>query len=550
MPSKRRLSPKLVAALFDELQHAPHGEKRARIEAAAALYGVSPSTLYRKLGEAGFGSEQRRTPRTLDRPEYHAWAGAVMSLALKSPDGRAVPLVLALDAAVRAGVVPPEAARMPLGTLQRIAREAGYREERQRVNWLAAEYAHQVVVFDGSHSQYFSVVKQLDDGDYLLRLDNRPRTQREYKNKPVNKDRQRVIVYAAWEMYSGAQWARYTVGRGENAADGIQFLCDYMLPHPDPADPIRGVMEQLWVDNGPIAKYKPVRDLLGRLGIDVVPGPPYAKERQGGVEQTHRRRWEFERAFFVARISGGEAGTLAAGELRLSELNGWLQSHLARLNARPSRRDPGLNKYASWQRSIAARGGVRALPDNPIETLATEAPRYVGQNGLFVWDNVWYEVETIFCRHVYARRSLGDPSKVIVEDIETGQRYAAWKAEPRLLGDYRAFPDTPAQSARKAGEHMAGAIPFDAVADSKVVAFPQRTQPAAALADPLDAGRYSTLSEALRAFAEIHGMPSFAFDHPEQFAEIIEIIQSARLDKDLVRTLALELRDALRVGEI
>lgn len=548
MAKRRRIDPKLLAALHQDVQASDTGTKTAAVKAAADSWGIHPATIYRQWEKLGLESGIDRS-RKVERPEYRVWTQIVMMLSLKSPDGQALPLEIARESGVQAGLLPPEALDVHVETLHRIAREMGYRENRRRVNRIWAEHAHQAVLFDGSHSQYFSVVKRLEDGDYLLRLDKRPRTQREYKNKPVNKDRLRVLYYSVWEMHSGAVWQRATVAKGESGPDAIDFLCAYMQPHADPRDPVRGKMKKLWIDNGPLSKNKSVLDLLDRLNVEAVPGVPYHKERQGGVEQTWRRLWQsFERAFFLPVVPGAEPGTLAAGEIRLSELNARLQDHLYRLNNKKARYQPTLTKWAAWQRSATAQGGLEALPAHALETLVTQTVRFVGQNGCFQWDNVVYEVEKLYCRSVYAYRSLSDPSQVTVEDIESGEKFAAWVAQPNLLDEYTGHTLTPAQIARRDGAQLSAPVPFGAVDAPNVLAFPQRQKPAAPLHDHMDAGRYASTGEALRAFAQIHGMPGFALEHPDQFDQAVEIITEAGLSKSVVRELAMALQRAARAA--
>ena len=97
------------------------------------------------------------------------------------------------------------------------------------------------------------------------------------------KQRLRVIVYAVWDMCTGYTLARYTVAKGENALDAMNFLCWALAGKDDPRIPFHGVPDDLWSDQGPLLKSAAARDLLSRLGIRLVKGAPHAKERMGGV---------------------------------------------------------------------------------------------------------------------------------------------------------------------------------------------------------------------------------------------------------------------------
>lgn len=560
MAKHRTISADRLAKLHRELEALPQGEKTARIDAFAALLGMSRATVYRHLEKSRLNDTRTRKSAPI-KPLYKEWTGIMMTLALKPPDGKPVALIDARAAAVAAGLIPEAAMHVAIETFHRLAREMGLREPDRKINAVAAEYAHQAVLLDASSSAYFSVVRELPDGDYLLKLNPRPHP--DYKNKPVGKERLRCIVYGFWEMYSGYQWATYTVSMGENGYDAMAALLEFSQPKADPRDPVYGLMEQLWVDQGPIAKLGASVDLIERLGIELLKGEPYVKERMGGVEQTHRRRWEFERTFYLTLVNSPLAHTgeepekrvltpAEKGEITLSELNARCAAHRARINANHARFQPGKTKLQAWSLSAAARARagnpIRRLPENAIETMATEVRRRVDQHGVVRWDNQLYEVaDGLHSRWVVARRALDD-GRVIVEDIETGKRYETKPFVPRTLGEYRAFPKSPVDKAKELGAGVSVASPYVPAEGSNIVALPARTRAPDPLPNPLEAGKYGSLGEALRAFADWHGMPAFALDYPEEFDAAVELIQENGLSKEYVRKLALELRQAIKAG--
>jgi hypothetical protein len=549
MAKHRKIRSDRLAALHRELQGLPRGQKTERVKAFAALIGVSWQKVYRDLDKAGLSDHGPRKAEPV-RPEYRKWVAACMVLALKTRDGKPVPMIDARLAAVHAGLIPQEALDVHINTFHRIAKEMGFGETERKVNRLAAEYAHQAVQFDASTSAYFFVVRELEDGDFLLRLNPRPHP--DYKNKPVGKDRLRVIVYSFWELFSGAQHSEYTVSRGENGFDAMACFVNFMQGSPDPRNPVHGVPDQLWADQGPMAKLGSSVDLIQRLGVELCLGTPYEKERMGGVERTHRTRWNFERTFYMALTNAPDATGAAKGEITLSELNARLQTYLARINSLRARWNPALTKLQAWRRSAdeRARAGnsIRRLPENAIETMATEARRRVGRDGVFQWDNRLYEVmEGLHSRWVMARRSLTDEGKIIVEDIETGKRYDVRPFTPRTLGEYRAFPKSIVDEAREIGPEIPAGSPYAPAETANVVALPTKTRAPDPLPDPLEAGKYGSLGEALRAFMNWHGMPNFAVDYPEEFDTAVELITDSGLQKDYVRRLALDLRQAVKV---
>lgn len=561
MAKHKSIRPGILAQVFQALQKLDHGSRTEQAKKAAETFGISPATLYRKFVKAGLVEERPSKQREPEKPQYREWVAMCMTLALKTRDGKPIALIDARAAAVDAGLIPREALDVHIETFHRLAKEMGFREDKKKVNRLAAEYAHQAVLFDASSSGYFSVVKELEDGDYLLKLNPRPHA--DYKNKPVGASRLRVIVYSFWEMLSGYQWADYTVSKGENGYDAMASFIKFCEPKADSRDPVQGLPEQFWADNGPIAKLGASVDLIERLGVQIERGQPYEKERMGGVERTHRSRWEFERTFYMwlTNVAYDEHGQERAlngyekGEITLSELNARCAAHRARINANHARWQPTKTKLQVWQLSASerARAGnpIRRIPENAIETMATEVRRRVGRDGVFQWDNQFYEVDDGFhSRWVMARRSLEEPGKVVVEDIETGKRFGCKMFKPRTLGEYRAFPKTIVESAKELGASISVAPPYSAEAAPNVFAFPAKTAEPAPLPNPLEAGKYASLGEALRGFMDWHGMPNFANDYPQEFDAMVDLISENKLSKEFVRTLALQLRDAIKTGSV
>ena len=207
----------------------------------------------------------------------------------------------------------------------------------------------------------------LADGDYRLRLYDRSYSLPGCRNAPK---RLRVMVYAVWDMCTGYTLARYTVAKGENALDALDFLCWALAEKDDPRIPFHGVPDDLWSDQGPLFKSSAARDLLSRLGIRLVTGAPYAKDRMGGVERAHRHRWaRFENALF---LRGTETLTLSGLNTRLGEFG---ISENARRPSRTRVEGRGASRTAAWVALTNRRSAdnrLRRLPPNPIATLARE----------------------------------------------------------------------------------------------------------------------------------------------------------------------------------
>ena len=530
------LSADVKRAIATALEEAGHGERTATAQRLAGLYGVSMATVYRV---AGRGGTKRR--RALAKPEYRDWTRIVVALAERAP--KRVPLDLALEAAVAGGDIPPEAADMPVPTLRRLARELGLNERTKRTHRLHADYPMQAIQIDGSSSEHLVVAKDLGDGDYLLKLHRRPYSASGYKNKPLGPDRLRVLIYAVWDICTGYTLARYVVGKGENAFDAMEFLCWACAAKDDPRVVMHGVPDDLWSDQGPLWKHAAARDLLERLDINMVDGEPYAKERMGGVERTHRTRWaRFERALFLR-------GT---DTIRLSELNDRLVEYSIRENGRQSRTPANgranVTRTDAW---VALTNGarpadnpLRRLPDNPIETLAREGRRKIDNNGMVQWLSAEYECADWHDRWVIVRQALDGQGDLVLEDEETGERRTATRYVPRPYGEIRSVAKTPLDKLRDDPPETAGADLYGPTQEtSPVVPITARTAAAAELDNPLDASRCRDLEEALGLFFSVY---PFGLS-PEHRQRVI-----ARLEADgLQRAAVVELaqRMALAVNQ-
>ena len=483
-----------------------------------------------------------RAPRPR-HPEYRDWVRTAVQLVHRAP--KPIPLEAAIEAGVAGGALPPAAAAMPLGTAHRLARELGLVACPKRTQRLDADYPMQAIQIDGSSSEHWVVDRILPDGDYVLKLHRAPYPASGYKNKPLGPERLRVLVYAVWDLRTGYTQSRYCVALGENAFDALDFLCWALSGKADPRVPFHGRPEHLWSDQGALFKSAAAHDLLERLDIELVTGAPYAKTRMGGVERSHRTRWQcFERPLFLR----------AQDTLTLSALNPRLAAFEIAENARcPARVRVGgrtVSRADAWVALTNARPAdnrLRKVPADALETLALEARRFVDANGIVRWGGHHYTCERLHSSWVIARRPADGTDTVVVEDETTGARHIATPVTRRAYGTVIGQPATPLDALLKDTPDFKGAelhAPRTAPAGNLTL-MPARSVTAAALDNPLDAGHYPTLASALAAFAAIYPYPLSAGHH----ALVVERIEHAMLAKDAVRELALGLAGLVGADE-
>ncbi len=547
-----------LEALSAELCAAGHGERTAIVSRWATLTGLSAATLYRRVGT--LNDDRQRRPREAEHPEYRDWAKVLMELSARAPSG-SIPLHLCLQAALAGDVetgemlLPPEAGRVPLSTYQKIIKnELKGREKHRRNRRMHADRPNQAWQIDATTSKFLIVERELDDGDFVLRLHRSPMPSSGYKNKPLAAHRLRLLYYGIWDMHSGYRWCRPQVARGESSLDAMAALCDVMVKREDPRDPLHGVPEDLWSDQGVLTKHAATKDLLDRLGVNVVVGEAYSKERMGGIETGWRRLWEsFEGSLFLIAPATGRWTIL------LSQIEARLREYLADLNGMPERRGQTISRRDAWIRGINQAGGAKLCPDRPIETIAREVRRWVDGSGVIRWDNVEYEVPDLHRCWVIARRALDGSNRVIVEDERTGKRYDCTRWEPLPYGEQLRSPQIPIDQARKAAsastyrlaDPYAPAEP--AGAESPALAAPNvvtgrfgaRSQPAADLPDPLEADRFATLSATWEQFTAWVGPVVASVLTPDHRALIEQQLIGQGLRKDAVRELAATITTAI-----
>ena len=490
------LSEAARTAIADALAAAPWGARTAEAEKLASIYGVSVSTVYRAASRNG--AKRRRDPR---RPEYRDWTRIAVAFAERAP--KRVSLDQALEAAVAAGALPAEAADMPVSTARRIARSLGLVRKSPRSNRLSADYPMQAVLLDGSSSEHLVVDGRLDGGDYRLKLYRRPWSASGYKNKPLGPDRLRVLTYGIWDMCTGYSRAAYEVARGENAVDAAHNLCTLLERTDDARRPLHGVPDDLWCDQGPLAKSAAMRDLLERLDINLVLGEPYAKSRMGGVERAWRTLWQrFERTLF---LTGRDTFLLSEINARLAEYE--RRENGSRLSRTPVAGRPA-SRTAAWIALTNARPAenrLRRMPANAMATAADERPKFVDGNGQIRWDGKIYELAELHDCWVMAFRAVDGSGDLVAVDAG-GNEHAARLWEPRPYGEIRTSPATELEKLNReiAGEDLPGADVYaERPAPAGVAMMPVRSAEAAELENPLAfADRVADVDGGLALFAE------------------------------------------------
>ncbi len=517
------ISPSTIDQVMHDWRNAGKGEKTGVIKKWSALLDCSYSKLYRSLP-----LPKRKREQAAQRPEYREWAGIVAQVKKRPPEeGGEISTDQAIELGVRAGHLPAEALKVSVSTIDRHMREMGFAKKGKRHVRFQAGKPNEAHHFDASSSKFLYVHKKIEtaDGeDYVLRL-HRPA--KHYKNKPVPCDRKRPWLYGITDDHSGLFTARYTVALGESMADSLSFI--------QHAWSTIGIPDQLLADQGVLKKGLASSEFIDRLDVALPECMPYAKTAHGKIERPWRTVWQrFEKPFFALK-------DWHKFEITLSELNRQFNIFQAEdYNQRSHRFEKNITREQAWKR-IQLHGGIIALPEGSLATVARRAKRKVDVAGMLQYPGGPYEVKGLHDAWVRVIEGVFE-DKLIVQCIETGEKYEVRDFKPLALGDYRAHPETAHQAAVSAGEELKiedTLYSKGKKVDEKVVPLPIRRQEKE-VEDIFNVSSFSSLDEAWREFTEITG--SIMDVEVRDGIEAIMIEQ--KLDKKYIVSLAQEVRAA------
>jgi transposase InsO family protein len=418
----------LFMDVIREWEAAPHGQKGAVLKARLPVLGMSLASFHQKRRMVG--SLSRRKPRAdkglTKHPERREWVKTIMSLK-HSPQKGVARLATwnAKGLALEYGL-PPEAADMSVGVINKLAREMKLvvtPRRSSRFEAPAPNYLHQV---DATGSRHFYPHKTVG-GEWILRL--RPRQLR-------NKEQLSGLRVWCWGLvddFSGFRVQRYLVSPGESALDGVDFLRWAWTPNADHA-PFEGLPQHLYMDNGVLAKYGPFKAFCEEVGIDLRTHEPYRPQATGKVETGNKDlQGEFEGRFM--RDPGWRTR-----EITLTELNQELAWFRQVTNRTEHRRLPML-KEASWLLLNTQGGPVRLTAESWDKIFTQNIHRTLDDAGCFSLGGPVYQVagRVIWSTRVRVYQSLTSDA-LVVEDLRDGARYAAGPFVPMVAGDYCGAP--------------------------------------------------------------------------------------------------------------
>ncbi len=380
--------PETLVGLRHRLDTLPerHPDRAGMIKQAAALYGVSTTTLYRQLRTLYRPRPLRRVdrgrPRKVPVAELERWCEIIAALKLRTTNkkghhlstGRAIELLEEYGAETPDGLIRLPAGILSRPTADRYLRQWGYDQARISRGPVAvrfqAERSNDLWQFDLSPSD--------------LKRVPQPLWAEAGRGAPT------LMLYSIVDDRSGVVYQEYRCVYGEDVEAALRFLFNAMTSKPEDSDLVlQGIPETIYCDNGPIAKSLVFQRVLECLGIRLMTHLPAGKD---GRRVTARSKGKVERPFRTVKEAHETLYHFHQPENE-AEANLWLHRYLANYNGQKHRSEPH-SRSEDWLRNLPD-AGVRAMCAWERYCAFAREPerRLVGSDARISVDGIAYEVD-------------------------------------------------------------------------------------------------------------------------------------------------------------
>lgn len=363
-----------------------HPDRAQMIEQAAALYGVSTTTLYRQIRTLHRPHPIRRAdrgqPRKVPVADLERWCEIIAALKLRTTNkkGRHLSTARALALMEEHGVETPDGlVRLPpklltRPTADRYLRQWGYDQVRLTRGPAA-------VRFQARHS---NELWQFDLSPSDLKHVAHPLWSEPGRGAPT------LMLYSVVDDRSGVAYQEYRCVYGEDVEAALRFLFNAMAPKADDSGLVaQGIPEAIYCDNGPIAKSHVFQRVLNCLGVRLMTHLPAGRD---GRRVTARSKGKVERPFRTVKEAHETLYHFHQPENE-AEANLWLHRYLASYNGQQHRSEPH-SRIEDWLHNLPETG-VRAMCawDRYCAFAREPERRQVGGDARISVNGVAYEVD-------------------------------------------------------------------------------------------------------------------------------------------------------------
>jgi hypothetical protein len=343
-----------VAMLRRRLAALParHPERQVLLASTAGLYNVSRATLYRLLRGGRRPKDAHRAdrgqPRVMAAAELERWCEIVAAMKVRTTNkkGRCLSNARILELLVEHGVETPEGlqklppGRLTASTLNRHIRRLGYDHARMTREPPAVRF-------------------QAERSNALWHFDMSPSDLKQLETPPwIDPDRQgapTLMLFSAVDDRSGVAYQEYRCVYGEDVESALRFLFNAMSAKADQDNPLQGIPDALYLDNGPVGKSEVFKRVMESLGVEVLTHMPRDTE---GQRTTARSKSKVERPFRTVKETHETLYHFHKPQTE-EEANRWLAGYVARYNARDHRSEPH-SRAEDWFANLPG-DGIRAM---------------------------------------------------------------------------------------------------------------------------------------------------------------------------------------------
>jgi len=357
--------------------------RAAEIARVAELYGVSVSSVYRQLRDLhrpkGLRRADRGSPRALPAVELERYCEIVAALKVRTENGkgRHLSTVRAIELLEEHGVDTPQGlVQAPKGllaptTVNRWLRTWGYDHARMT-------RPPPAVRFEASHS---NALWQFDMSPSDLKKIAQPAWIEPGKGTPT------LMLFSVVDDRSGAAYQEYRCVYGEDAESALKFFFSAMSKKPD--TPLQGIPEEIYMDNGPVARSQVFQTVMERLGVTISTHTPAGKD---GRRPTARAKGKVERPFRTVKEAHETLYHFHQPQTE-AEANAWLGNFVNRYNDKPHRREPH-SRIEDWLDRLPEQGIREMCTWERFCAFAREPERRkVGGDARITVQGTYYEVD-------------------------------------------------------------------------------------------------------------------------------------------------------------
>jgi hypothetical protein len=158
-----------------------------------------------------------------------------------------------------------------------------------------------------------------------------------------------LMLFSVVDDRSGAAYQEYRCVYGEDAESALKFLFNAMSAKDD--NPLHGIPDQLYLDNGPVARSLVFQTVMERLGVTPMTHMPAGKD---GRRPTARAKGKVERPFRTVKEAHETLYHFHQPETE-AEANAWLANFVNRYNEKPHRREPH-SRIEDWLANLPEQG--------------------------------------------------------------------------------------------------------------------------------------------------------------------------------------------------